>query len=402
MDFISRRTRIRSVHALPWVAMIAMAALWPRHHKTAADGESKSDSLSEPDKNSPHHFEDDEPGRGRIAERPNHIPFRGWRDIVWRTFKEISADRLSIVAGGVTFYTLLAIFPTLTAFVSLYGLVADVNQVREQIVQLSRLLPPGAVDLLGEQMLRLASARDAGLSFAFLFSLVLAVWSANAGMNALFDGMNIAYGEAEKRKFIRRRLVTLAFTAGAILILTVLTVILVALPLWIDNATGLAPSDVWWIPFRWLAVLVMMMAAFTVLYRFGPSRNEARWAWVWIGGVFSAVVWLFGSLGFSFYLGRFADYENAYGPLGTVIGFMVWIWFSAMVVLLGAELNAEIEHQTAMDTTTGVAAPMGARGAKMADTVGLAFTGFNVSRLKKKEKAIWGKLRRAPPPPPTA
>lgn len=394
MDFVSRRTRIRSVNALPWVAMIAMAALWPRDRKAPEP------SLSEPEKDAPHKFDEQQPGRGRLADQPHHIPWRGWKDVLWRTFKEIGADRLSIVAGGVTFYTLLAIFPTLTAFVSLYGLVADVNAVLDQIVTLSRLLPPGVVDLLGQQMIRLATAHDAGLSFAFLFSIVLAVWSANAGMNALFDGMNIAYGEAEKRGFIRRKLITLAFTAGAILILTVLAVLLIAVPLWIDNAIGLTPSDLWWVPFRWLAILAMMMAAFTVLYRFGPSRAEARWSWVWIGGVFAAVVWLGGSMAFSFYLERFADYENAYGPLGTVIGFMVWIWYSAMVVLLGAELNAEIEHQTAIDTTTGAPAPLGDRGAKMADTVGLAFTGFNAKKVEGKEKAVWGKLRSAPPPPP--
>jgi membrane protein len=396
MDFISRRTRLRSASVLPWVAMIAMAAMWPRDRKPAAP------SLSEPQKPAPEKFDTDQPGRGRLAHRPQHIPWRGWRDVLWRTFKEIGADRLSIVAGGVTFYTLLAIFPTLTAFVSLYGLVADINVVLEQITTLARLLPPGVVDLLGDQMIRLATAHDAGLSIAFLFSLVLAIWSANAGMNALFDGMNIAYGEAEKRGFIRRKLITLGFTAGAIVILTVLAVLLVAVPLWIDNAIGLSPSDLWWVPFRWVAILAMMMAAFVVLYRFGPSRSEARWSWVWIGAVFAALVWLIGSMAFSFYLERFADYENAYGPLGTVIGFMVWIWFSAMAVLLGAELNAEIEHQTAVDTTTGAPAPLGDRGARMADTVGLAFTGFNASKVKGKEKAVWGKLRSAPPPPPEA
>ena len=214
--------------------------------------------------------------------------------------------------------------------------------------------------------------------------------------------MNIAYGEAECRGFIRRRLTTLAFTAGAILILTILAVVLIAVPLWIRNAIGLGPADLWWIPFRWLAVLLMMTAAFIVLYRYGPSRSEARWSWVWIGGVFAALTWLVGSLAFSFYLERFADYENAYGPLGTIIGFMVWIWFSAMVVLLGAELNSEIEHQTAVDSTTGAPQPLGQRGARVADSVGLAFTGFNAAKVKAKEKAVWGKLREAPPPPPKA
>lgn len=349
----------------------------------------------------PQDFETREPGRGRIAAKPQRIPSRGWRDIAWRTFREISRDRLSIVAGGVTFYALLAIFPTLAAFVSLYGLVADVSEVSSQIVQLSRILPPGGVELISEQMIRLALAHEAGLSAAFAFSLLLAIWSANAGMGALFDGMNIAYGEAEKRGFFKRKLITLAFTLGAILLLTTLSVVLIALPLWLSKTFGYGPAQLWWAPFSWLLMLGIITFAFTLLYRFGPSRAVAKWSWVWIGAVFSAVLWIVGSAAFSLYIGKFANYDDAYGPLGTIIGFMVWLWFSAMVVLLGAELNAEIEHQTAIDTTTGAPRPLGKRGAEMADTVGSAFTGLNSSRAKLKERKVWGKLRKAAPPPPS-
>lgn len=345
---------------------------------------------------SPARFEEAEPGRGRSAPEVHHIPLRGWRDIAWRTFQEIGKDRLPIVAGGVTFYALLAVFPTLGAFVSLYGIVADVGAVRDQIVQLSLILPPGVVDLVGEQMLRLATAHQAALSLTFIASFLFAIWSANAGMNALFDGMNIAYGEAEKRNWFRRRALTLGFTAGAILVITALSFLLVALPLSLRQY-GLAPSEIWWIPFSWLLALFVVIAVFIALYRFGPSRSLARWAWVWPGAIAAAVGWLVGSVAFSIYIGRFANYADAYGPLGTVIAFMVWIWFSAMVMLLGAEFNAEIEHQTAIDTTTGPEAPMGARGAAMADSVGLAFKGFHVFKPRQGPKKVWSGLRRTKP-----
>ncbi len=383
--------------AAPWLGSAAFGTLWLKARAAPRPG------LSHQEVSTPEHFERVEPGRGRMAAHPHHIPWSGWRDVLWRTYREIGRDRLNVVAGGVTFYSLLAIFPAIGVFVSLYGLIADVGQVSAQLGELAAFVPREILGLVGEQMIRLASERQASLSVAFAVSLFLSVWTANAAMGALFDGLNVAYDEDEKRNFVVRRAITMAFTAAALLFITATTAILVALPpalLWLGWEGGAA----WVIPLRWLLLLALAAAAFSVLYRYGPSRQKARWRWTSWGAVLAAVGWIGGSLGFSWYLNNVAHYDVTYGSLGVVIGFMVWIWFSVMVVLLGAELNAEIEHQTALDSTTGAPLPMGERGAAMADTVGLPFLGVRdlFSNGRRQVGNLLRPLRRTRSPEPPA
>lgn len=318
-----------------------------------------------------------ERGHGRMARRPAEVPPLGWRDILWRTWREMRDDRLSSVAASVTYYTLLAVFPAVGVFVSLYGLFADVGAVREQLVQLGAVFPPEAVALIGDQMMRLANGKASGLSIAFLVSLLLSLWSANAGMKSLFDGLNIAYDETETRSFLRRTAVTYAFTAALIVFLVLVSGLLVAAPLALESV-GVASGVL--IALRWLLVLAIAAGAFAVAYRYGPSREPARWRWLVPGAALASVLWLAGSAGFSFYLNHAARLDATYGSLGAVVAFMLWVWFSAMVVLAGAELNAEIEHQTLRDSTTGAPLPMGVRGATMADTVGEPFRGFRAGK----------------------
>ena len=309
-----------------------------------------------------------DPGRGRDAQKPSDIPSRGWKDILWRTWREFNDDRIPAVAGSVAYFCLLAVFPALAAFVSLYGLFSDVEAVREQLQSLAGILPRGAVEFMGDQMMRLAEGRDERLGLAFALSLLLSLWSANAGMKALFDGLNIAYEEKEKRGFVRLNAVALMFTAAAIVFIVTTMAAVVALPaaLVILGYTGRDPM--WML--RWPLLLAMVMGSLTVLYRYGPSRALARWQWVSWGSVVAALLWMFVSMAFSWYVANFAHYDRTYGSLGAVIGFMTWIWLSIIVVLFGAELNSEIEHQTAVDSTTGSPQPMGRRHAKMADTLG--------------------------------
>lgn len=360
----------------PWVALATLAALWPR---VSQQPQKPRPGLSVQAAAAPETFEVAEPGRGRLAPKPTRIPAKGWKDIAWRVYREMNDDKLAAVAGGVTFYTLLALFPGLGVFVSLYGLVADVGQARDQLLELSAILPASVIQILGDQMTALAARPSASLSFAFVVSLLLSVWSANAGMKALFDGLNVAYDEKEKRNFFKLTLTTYFFTLGAVVFLTLVAGLLVALPLAFEFM-GMADLGGLWIPLRWLILLGLGAAAFSLVYRYAPCRQRAQWRWVTPGGLFAAGFWLIGSLGFSWYVNNVAHYDATYGALGAVIGFMMWIWFSIMVILLGGELNAEIEHQTARDSTTGVEQPMGARGAAMADTVGLAFH-FNPKKL---------------------
>lgn len=369
----SRPKRGRSAGALllalaPWLVTGAVAAAWV----STARPKGRRPGLSQAAVAEPEHFEHLEPGRGRMADAPHRIPWRGWKDVIWRTYREITHDRLTVVAGSVTFYTLLAIFPALGVFVSLYGLIADVAAVEGQLAQLSLVFPSQVVRLVGDQMMRLATERGANLSVAFVVSLLLSIWTANAGMKSLFDGLNIAYDEVEKRNYFYRTALTYAFTFAFLLFLTLVLALLVAIPIAL-KAMGLRTG--WLFGFRWLALFFVVAGAFAIAYRYGPCRARARWRWVAWGAVAAALFWMGGSVAFSWYLNNVAHLQVTYGSLGAVIGFMLWVWFSVLVVLMGAELNAEIEHQTAVDTTSGPPRAMGERGAAMADTVGLRFIG---------------------------
>jgi membrane protein len=313
-----------------------------------------------------------EKGRGRKAASPAEIPAKGWKDIGWRLYAAFTEDHAMLVAAGATYYLLLALFPALAAFVSLYGFVADPATVADHVAFLGGILPAGGYDLIAEQLEALAGQETAALSFGFLLGLAIALWSANAGIKSMFEAMNIAYREKEKRSFVRLNLVSLAFTFGAIIIaiLLIVTVGVVPAMLAIVGLDGWSETLVRWL--RWPVMLLFVAFAISLVYRYGPSRERAKWRWLTWGAVVATVVWVAASVGFSWYLENFADYNATYGTLGAIIGFMVWTWISVMIVVVGAELNAALEHQTAKDTTTGASRPMGERGAVVADTIGAA------------------------------
>jgi membrane protein len=311
-----------------------------------------------------------EHGRGRRSRNPFHIPWAGWKDILWRTYQRINDDRLLAIAGGVVFFGLLAMFPAITALVSSYGLFADPSTIGANLQTLAVMLPEGTFQVVQDQIARVVAKGSSELGTTFLFGLALALWSANAGMKALIDALNAAYEEREKRSFIRLNLLSLALTVGGIVGLLSMVSVVVAFPLAIDYL-GLQPLSQLIISLaRWPLMFLMLMIALAVLYRFGPSRREARWKWLSIGSLSASVLWIAGSAALSWYLSSFGNYNATYGSLGAAIGLMMWMWMSAIIVLLGAELNSEIEHQTAVDSTVGRPKPMGARGAVMADTLG--------------------------------
>ncbi|MGZ5841905.1 MAG: YihY/virulence factor BrkB family protein [Xanthobacteraceae bacterium] len=314
-----------------------------------------------------------ETGRGRHAEAPTRIPWRGWKDILWRTYAQISEDRLLLIAAGVVFYAMLAIVPAITALVSMYGLFTPARTISAQLNFLADVMPGGAYQLVSEQVVRIAGNSDGKLTLAFIVGLFIALWSANAGIKAIFDALNIVYDEDEKRGIIALNAISLTFTLGAICVLLLALGAVVVLPLLLAFLGIAAQEQAGLLPLlRWPALFVLLMAGLAVLYRFGPSRRHAKWRWLSVGSVFAALTWIAVSVAFSWYLSRFADYNATYGSLGAVIGLMMWMWISTTVVLVGAALNSEIEHQTARDSTVGPAKPLGARGAVMADTVGAA------------------------------
>lgn len=311
-----------------------------------------------------------EPGRGRHAGSPWQIPWRGWKDIFWRVIEEIQNDRILAVAAGVVFFALLAVFPAITALVSSYGLFADANTIGQHLATLSGMLPEGSFTIVEDQIKRITANGGGKLTFGFIFGLGFALWSANAGMKAIFDALNVAYGENEKRSFIKLNAISLLFTVGAIVALLTAIAAVVVFPLVLAKfgLTSVNPTLVSIV--RWPVLLALIVFGLALIYRYGPSRREPKWQWITPGSVFAALTWIIASLGFSYYLSNFADYNATYGSLGAAIGLMTWMWISTIVILTGAEINAEIEHQTARDTTEGGRKPLGARGATMADTVG--------------------------------
>lgn len=312
--------------------------------------------------------------RGRKASTPTEIPAKGWKDVLYRVYLEFQKDRVLSVAAGVTFYTLLAIFPAVAALVSLYGLFTDPSTINDHLSLLQGVMPSGALEIIGDQVKRITAKGGTTLGITFFTSLAISLWSANAGMKAMFDALNIVYEEEEKRSFIQLNLRSLAFTFGALVFVIVAIGCIVVLPVALNflGYFGISISPkAWYIALlRWPALLAVLLFVLALLYRYGPSRDLPRWRWVTPGSLTAGVVWLAASIGFSWYVAHFGSYNETYGSLGAAIGFMTWIWISSTIVLLGGEINAELEHQTARDTTTGPEQPMGTRRARMADTVG--------------------------------
>lgn len=306
---------------------------------------------------------------GRYAEGIFEIPPAAWRAILTRTFSDIGDNNISLIAGGATFFLLLAIFPFLAALVALYGLVFDVSNVEAQVAALSGVLPGDGTQILTEQLRRLASQGNSALGVGFAVSLGVALWSANAGVKALFSALNVVYGERERRGFVRLTLVSLAFTLAGILTAIVLLAAVVGVPAlmgWFGlDSLGEALIAL----ARWPLLFVVLVLGLAMLYRHGTSRRPPQLRWVVWGSLVTALLWVLVSAAFSFYLANFANYNATYGSLGAIIGFMMWLYVSLMILLLGAELNAEIEHQLITDTTVGPARPMGERKARMSDTL---------------------------------
>jgi membrane protein len=309
-------------------------------------------------------------GRGRDANRPSEITVLGWKDIFWRLWEQFNKDRILLVAAGATFYMLLALFPALTAFVSIYGFVADPATVADHVAHLGGLLPREGLDIIQGQLQSLARQNNDSLSIGFFVGFLVALWSANSGIKTVFDAMNIAYEEDEKRGFFHLNLLSLSFTVGVLLIGIAMILAVGIIPALLALLNLDAWAEILISVARWPILMLAIIMGISLVYRFGPSREKAKWRWLTWGAVLATLVWVGASWLFSFYLQNFADYNATYGSLGAVIGLMMWTWISVIILIVGAAINAEMEHQTARDTTTGDPLPMGERGAYMADTLG--------------------------------
>jgi membrane protein len=306
---------------------------------------------------------------GRAADEPHQIPAAGWWDILKRLFADIGRDNVSLMAAGIAFYGLLSLAPGFTALVALYGLMFDLSQVQAQVAAMEGMIPEEARQLIADQLTTIVQGSSSSLGVSFVVSLAVAIWSANSGTSALMQALNVVYGEREKRSVLRYYGTALLLTVAAVLF-GILSLILVAI---IPAVVGLLPLGdfdrelVDWI--RWPVLTILFATGLSAVYRYAPSRNEPRWSWVSWGAVAATILWIIGSWLFSLYVEKFATYNKTYGSLGAVVVLLIWLWLSAYAVLVGAELNAEMEHQTARDTTDPPKKPMGRRGAYVADTV---------------------------------
>jgi membrane protein len=305
--------------------------------------------------------------QGRQAEAPQQIPPRGWMAIAKRTAKEVKADQVPLLAAGVAFYTLLALFPAIIAGVSIYGLVADPQTVRDQIDKLTQMLSPQTADLVGKQLIEVTSSAGGALGVATVVGILTALWSASSGMKALVTGVNLAYDETETRKFVKLRGLALLLTLGAMLLLTVAGATIAGFPPIADNL----PVALQWVVsiLRFVVLAVLLILGLAALYRYAPNRDKPKWTWVSWGSVVATVLWILASIGFSIYVNSFGNYNKTYGALAGIIILMFWLYLTAVIVLVGAELNTEMELQTARDTTKGPEQPMGERGGHAADHV---------------------------------
>lgn len=308
--------------------------------------------------------------RGRDADSPTDIPAKGWKDIAFRLKDEIGQDRVGLIAAGVAFYGLLALFPAITALLAIGGLLVEPSQIINQLSALSGIVPEAAMNIITEQATEVAGSREGGLGLAAVFGIGLAIYSASKGMGSLMDGMNVAYDETEERGFIRLKLETLCLTLFLIFGLLIAVAAMIAIPVLLNILNFGAFSETAATVIIVALILALSMLGLAVLYRYGPSRDAPEFRWVSPGAVAACIIWLIGSAGFAFYVANFGAYNESFGALGGVVVLLMWLWISAFIVMLGAELNAEMEAQTRYDTTVGRDQPMGDRDAEKADRLG--------------------------------
>jgi membrane protein len=307
---------------------------------------------------------------GRDANSPGQIPARGWKQVVTRTWKQSSEDNVGLVAAGVAFYGFLALVPLLGATVLTYGIIADPQTVVGNVKSLTSVMPQDAAKLIGDQLMSVVQTSGGKKGLGLLLAIAITLFGARNAAGSIITALNIAYEQEETRGFIKVNLLSLQITAGAVLMAVAALLAIAALG-YLQKLFPGAPSVLVALGKvgSYALLLAGAAAAAATLYRYGPNRHRAKWEWITPGTLFSAGAWMILTLGFGFYVAHFGNYNKTYGSLATVVILITWMYLSAYVFLFGAELNSELEHQTAKDTTAGAPKPLGDRGAWSADHV---------------------------------
>lgn len=311
----------------------------------------------------------DNQNKGKDADRPTQIPLAGWKEIFLRVKKQLEIDHVQIVSAGVAFYFFLSLFPTLSALVSIYGLVMDVSSVELQMDRLLGNLPAQAHELVSGILKDIVGKSDGKLGISLVIGVLLSLWSANNGMKALFEGINIAYDEEDERGFFKKNAITLAVTLGGIILGFLSFSLVIGFSAFVEdmNIPQSLKTLISWL--RWPVLAILISGALGVLYKVAPARDNPKFRWVTWGAGIASILWILGSLIFTIYIDNFANYDKTYGSLAAVIIMLLWLFLTSFVVLIGAEINSEMEHQTRKDTTVGAYKPLGQRGAYHADHV---------------------------------
>jgi membrane protein len=314
--------------------------------------------------------EPDQHGRGREAEAPTQIPHRGWWDVLMRTKAEVRRDNVALLAAGIAFYALLALVPALVAVVSIYGLAANPADIARHVGDVLGAAPEEVRDLVVQQLRSITEGDSSKAGWGVLIGIAIALWSASSGTKHAIEAVNAAYDEEETRGFIKLRFLSLVLTLGAVLFFLVAMALVAFLPAALDRTSLPSALQLLINIARWPLLALGVLVALAIFYRYAPDRDEPRWRWVSAGAVVASLLWLAGSVGFAFYAANFGRYNETYGSLGAIVVVMLWLFLSAFAMLLGAELNAELERQTRKDSTDGRPQPLGRRQAYAADTVG--------------------------------
>jgi membrane protein len=310
-----------------------------------------------------------EADRGREAASPTQVPPRGWKDVLLRVKADVKEDQIGLVAAGVAFYSMLALFPALIAMISVYGLFVGPEQAAAQARQLTEIMPREAAELIGTQLTNVAETSQGAKITGLIVSVAAALWSASSGMKALITGVNIAYDEPETRGFLKLRGLALLLTIGAIIVFCMAIGAIAVFPALAGKLPGGQVLETVAGVLRWVILGAVIIVGLAVVFRLSPDRDNPRMKWVSSGAIMATVFWLLASIGFSFYANNFGNYNKTYGSLAAVIILLFWLYITAFIILLGAELNGQLELQTRKDTTTGPEKPLGEREAYAADRV---------------------------------
>ncbi len=304
------------------------------------------------------------------AEKPIQLSWKGWKQIGKRVNSELTVDHIAIVAAGVAFYFFLALFPTFIAAISIFSLVMEPAQIQQQISEIAHILPQQSTQMISDVLEDITGKSKATLGWSLVVSVLFSLLSAQQGTKAVFEGINVAYNEIDERGFFKYNGLTLLFTIGGIVIGVICTALVVVFPAIVEGinlpAYGVE-SIVQWL--RWFVLALILMGVLAITYKIAPDRNNPQFRWVSWGAVIATILWLAGSILFSFYISNFGNYDKMYGSFAAVIILMLWFFITAYVILLGAEINSEMEHQTRKDTTIGKDRPLGQRNAYHADHV---------------------------------